>query len=131
VLDRPPPVDRYAPTPAQRRFVRARDRGCRHPGCRRPATRTDLDHVCAYRAGGETDCANLCCLCRRHHRLKTHAPGWRYRMTPDGMLKVTTPSGVTRCTRPPGLHLLDDAALASIGPVPSADQIPPDDFPPF
>jgi hypothetical protein len=102
VLDRPPPVDRYTPTPAQRRFVRARDRGCRHPGCRRPAGRTDLDHVQPHAAGGRTDCVNLCCLCRRHHRLKTHAPGWRFAMTPDGVLRVTTPSGVTRTTRPPG-----------------------------
>ncbi len=102
VLDRPPPVDRYTPTPAQRRFVRARDRGCRHPGCRRPAARTDLDHVQPHAAGGRTDCVNLCCLCRRHHRLKTHAPGWRFAMTPDGVLRVTTPSGVTRTTRPPG-----------------------------
>ena len=103
VLDRPPPVDRYTPTPAQRRFLHARDRTCRHPGCRRPAARTDLDHVTAHAHGGATDCANLCCLCRRHHRLKTHAPGWRFTMTSDGVLTVTTPSGVTRTTRPPGL----------------------------
>ncbi|MCZ2805287.1 HNH endonuclease signature motif containing protein [Modestobacter sp. VKM Ac-2983] len=105
VLDRPPPIDRYTPTPAQQRYVRARDRTCRHPGCRRPAARTDLDHVCAHRDGGATDCTNLCCLCRRHHRLKTHAPRWRFVMTDDGALSVTTPSGVTRTTRPPGLHL--------------------------
>jgi hypothetical protein len=103
VLDRPPPVGRYTPSPGQRRFVRARDRTCRHPGCRRPAARTDLDHVQPHAAGGVTDCTNLCCLCRRHHRLKTHAPGWRFTMTPDGTLLVTTPSGVTRTTRPPGL----------------------------
>ncbi|NEK95862.1 HNH endonuclease, partial [Modestobacter muralis] len=104
-VDRPPPVDRYTPTPAQRRFLHARDRTCRHPGCRRPAARTDLDHVHAHGDGGPTDCANLCCLCRRHHRLKTHAPGWRFTMTADGVLSVTTPSGVTRTTRPPGLRL--------------------------
>jgi hypothetical protein len=92
VLDRPPPVHRYRPTPAQRRFIRARDRTCRHPGCRRPAARTDIDHVTAHADGGATDCANLCCLCRRHHRLKTHAPGWTYRMRPDGVLQVTTPA---------------------------------------
>jgi hypothetical protein len=105
VLDRPPPVDRYTPTPAQRRFIRVRDRTCRHPGCRRPAARTDLDHVDPHAAGGRTDCANLCCLCRRHHRLKTHAVGWRFAMRDDGTLTVTTPSGVTRTTRPPGLSL--------------------------
>jgi hypothetical protein len=63
VLDRPPPVHRYRPTPAQRRFIRARDRTCRHPGCRRPAARTDIDHVTAHADGGATDCANLCLRC--------------------------------------------------------------------
>ncbi|WP_448613355.1 HNH endonuclease [Modestobacter sp. URMC 112] len=131
VLDRPPPVDRYQPTPAQRRFVRARDRTCRHPGCRRPAARTDLDHVVAYADGGHTDCANLCCLCRRHHRLKTHAPGWSYRMTADGVLRVTTPSGVTRSTRPPGTDLPAEWSLAPVHPVPAGIAAPADDPPPF
>jgi hypothetical protein len=103
VLDRPPPVDRYRPTPAQYRFVRTRDRTCRHPGCRSRAAWADLDHVVAHGEGGATDCRNLCCLCRRHHRLKTHAPGWRFVMTADGVLSVTTPSGITRTTRPPGM----------------------------
>jgi uncharacterized protein DUF222 len=94
VLDRPPPVDRYMPTP--------------------------LDHVVPHGEGGPTDCENLCCLCWRHHRLKTHAPGWRFVMTDDGLLSVTTPSGVTRMTRPPGL------AHRSGSP-----SLPDDDPPPF
>jgi hypothetical protein len=102
-LGPPPAVDRYAPSPAQQRFARARDRTCRHPGCGNRAGWADLDHVVAHAEGGETDCANLCCLCRRHHRLKTHARGWRYVMTRDGVLTVTTPTGITRVTRPPGL----------------------------
>ncbi|WP_448616566.1 HNH endonuclease signature motif containing protein [Modestobacter sp. URMC 112] len=122
VLDRPAPVDRYVPTPAQRRFIRARDRTCRHPGCRRPAARTDADHVTAHRDGGRTDCANLCCLCRRHHRLKTHAPGWRFTMSGDGTLTVTTPSGVTRTTRPPGTRL---PAITGAGSPPDPDDPPP------
>ena len=90
-LGPPLAVDRYAPSPAHRRFARTRDRTCRHPGCGNRAGWADLDHVVAHAEGGETDCANLCCLCRRHHRLKTHARGWRYVMTPDGILTVTTP----------------------------------------
>ncbi|WP_156119062.1 HNH endonuclease signature motif containing protein [Modestobacter caceresii] len=127
VLDRPPAVDRYTPTPAQYRFVRARDRTCRHPGCRRPAARTDLDHVRAHRDGGTTDCTNLCCLCRRHHRLKTHAPRWRFTMSDDGVLTVTTPSGATRTTRPPDLQT--PAAFQLFG----GRSSPPDDDdpPPF
>ena len=77
-------MDRYEPTPAQRRFVKGRDRTCRHPGCGQPVARVDLDHVDAYADGGPTDCANLCCLCRRHHRLKTHSPGWRFVLTDQG-----------------------------------------------
>jgi hypothetical protein len=110
MLDRPPPVDRYGPSPGQRRFVRTRDRTCRHPGCRNDAAWADLDHVIPHGLGGETACENLCCLCRRHHRLKTHAVGWRFVMTSDGVLAVTTPSGVTRITRPPGLAPPDDPA---------------------
>jgi hypothetical protein len=103
----PPAMDRYTPTPAQQRFARTRDRTCRHPGCAHRAGWADLDHVVAHSDGGETDCANLCCLCRRHHRLKTHARGWSYAMTPDGVLTVTTPSGITRVSRPPGMRAVD------------------------
>jgi hypothetical protein len=103
ILDRPGAVDRYRPIPAQYRFVRTRDRTCRHPGCRSQAAWADLDHVVPHGRGGATDCANLCCLCRRHHRLKTHARGWRFVMSPDGVLSVTTPGGITRTTRPPGM----------------------------
>jgi hypothetical protein len=118
-------VDRYEPTPAQRRYVRARDRTCRHPGCRRPAAWTDADHVCPHEQGGETACENLCCLCRRHHRLKTHARHWRFVMTDDGVLSVTTPSGVTRTTRPPGLRLPADLVLTGSGAAPGPDDPPP------
>ncbi|HEY0508870.1 MAG TPA: HNH endonuclease signature motif containing protein, partial [Blastococcus sp.] len=121
VLDRPPPVDRYAPTPAHRRFTSTRDRTCRHPGCHHDAAWADLDHVLPHNQGGATACENLCCLCRRHHRLKTHARGWSFSMAPDGTLTVTTPSGVTRTTHPPGLREPDR-------PRPSPDD---DDPPPF
>ena len=52
VLDRPPSVDRYRPTPAQRRLVKHRDRTCRHPGCGQPVGRIDLDHVVPHADGG-------------------------------------------------------------------------------
>jgi hypothetical protein len=120
LTDRPPPVDRYTRTPAQRRFVTTRDRTCRHPGCRNGAGWADLDHVIPHGEGGQTACENLCCLCRRHHRLKTHAPGWRFAMTSDGVLEVTTPSGVTRTTWPPG-----QAPPEQLRPWPD------DDSPPF
>ena len=56
----------------------------------------------AHADGGPTDCWNLCCLCRRHHRIKTFADGWSFTLLPDGRLVVRTPSGVSRLTWPPG-----------------------------
>ncbi len=84
VLGPPAAVDGYHHSAAQERFLRLRDRTCRHPGCGRPAGRTDADHVVPYDCGGRTTCQNLCCLCRGHHRLKTFARDWRFEMTLPG-----------------------------------------------
>jgi hypothetical protein len=104
VAGMPPPTDAYEPRAAQHRFVDTRDRRCRMPNCGQRAGWADHDHVVAHADGGETTCTNLCCLCRSHHRLKTFARRWAFRMDPDGTLHVTSPSGVTRTTRPPGLR---------------------------
>ena len=104
VLGAPAATDRYTPTARQQAFVRTRDRACRMPNCAQRVGWADLDHVAPHSHGGETTCTNLCCLCRSHHRLKTFAHGWDFRMDPDGTLHVTTPTGITRTTRPPGLH---------------------------
>jgi hypothetical protein len=107
VLGPPAATAAYPPSRAQDEWVRTRDRTCRFPNCGQRAGWADLDHVVPHACGGETDCANLCCLCRSHHRLKTFAPGWRFVMDADGILHVTTPSGITRTTRPPGLRSSD------------------------
>jgi hypothetical protein len=127
VLDRPAATGGYPPTDPQRAFVTTRDRRCRFPHCGQRTGWADLDHVLPHADGGPTACENLCCLCRSHHRLKTFAPGWRFALDPDGTLHVTTPSGITRSTRPPGSveHALTTAAALFI-PDP-----PPDDPPPF
>jgi hypothetical protein len=104
VLGMPNPVDEYEPQAAQRRFVTTRDRRCRMPNCGQRVGWADLDHVVPHAGGGRTSCTNLCCACRSHHRLKTFARGWDFRMDPDGTLHVTSPSGITRTTRPPGLR---------------------------
>ncbi|MGY1802456.1 DUF222 domain-containing protein [Blastococcus sp. SYSU D00922] len=122
VLDAPPATRTYAPTAAQQRFVRTRDRRCRMPNCGQRVGWADIDHVVAHAEGGATTCANLCCLCRSHHRLKTFARGWAFRLDADGTLHVTSPSGVTRTTRPPGRRPRDP------GPPPYE---PSDDPPPF
>jgi hypothetical protein len=121
LVHRPPPTDAYPPTAAQRRWAAARDHGCRHPGCGNPTGWADLDHVIPHAEGGPTDCDNLCCLCRRHHRLKTFAPGWSFHLDADGALLVTTPSGVTRVSRPPGSHWLQPFELGA--PLPDTDLV--------
>ncbi|MGY1725943.1 DUF222 domain-containing protein [Geodermatophilus sp. SYSU D01062] len=131
VLDRPAETESYAPSAPQRRFVHTRDRTCRFPTCGQRVGWADADHVIPHAHGGATDCANLCCLCRSHHRLKTLARGWRFEMTADGVLSVTTPSGITRTTRPPGVRpppAEPDPPPDDPGPPPPAD---PDEPPPF
>ncbi|MGY1785244.1 DUF222 domain-containing protein [Geodermatophilus sp. SYSU D00698] len=132
VLDRPAATDAYAPSAPLQRFVHTRDRTCRFPTCGQRVGWADTDHVVPHADGGVTDCANLCCLCRSHHRLKTFARGWRFHMSADGTLTVTTPSGVTRTTRPPGLRpppTEPGPPPADPGPPSPAD--PADDPPPF
>ncbi|WP_342743445.1 HNH endonuclease signature motif containing protein [Geodermatophilus saharensis] len=104
VLDRPAGRDGYTPSAAQQAFVRTRDRTCRFPTCGQRVGWADADHVVPHAHGGATDCANLCCLCRSHHRLKTLARGWRFEMSPDGTLIVTTPRAPPA---PPGHRACD------------------------
>jgi hypothetical protein len=103
-LFHPPDTTAYQPTAAQKRLVKVRDRCCRMPGCARRVGRCDLDHADPYDDGGPTACWNLCCLCKKHHRIKTFAPGWSFTLLRDGTLVVRTPAGITRRTRPPGWY---------------------------
>jgi hypothetical protein len=131
VLGRPSEVGRHDPSPGQQAFVHTRDRTCRFPTCGQRVGWADADHVVPHAHGGATDCANLCCQCRSHHRLKTFARGWRFTMSDDGVLTVTTPSGITRTTRPPGMRPPPDEAgppLKGISTPPA--RIGPDDEPP-
>ncbi|RYB99118.1 HNH endonuclease signature motif containing protein [Nocardioides ganghwensis] len=78
-----------------------RDRTCVFPSCTRPARGCDIDHITAYDHDAEakgrpqpgpTRSDNLACLCRFHHRLKTHS-AWRYEMTAPGVFEWTSPHG--------------------------------------
>ena len=134
IIGPPPATDAYTPTDRQRAFVTTRDQRCRFPNCGQRVGWADLDHVHAHGDGGATDCTNLCCLCRSHHRLKTFAPGWRFRLDDDGALHVTTPTGVTRTTRPPGLRAPTGPPAESPPPgqrPPGPPTHPGDDPPPF
>jgi hypothetical protein len=125
----------YQHPPGVEAAIRWRDGTCRAPGCRRPAARCDCDHVVPYPAG-ETSLGNGCCLCRRHHRLKTHAPGWALSLDPDTARATwTTPTGRRYTTdptdyRPPDLP---PEPPPDLPPDPALD-VPPDpvlDVPPF
>jgi hypothetical protein len=84
-----------------REQVQLRDRTCVFPRCTRPARACDVDHVIAHDHDAEaegrpqpgpTSTDNLACLCRFHHRLKTHS-AWRYEMTAPGVFEWTSPHG--------------------------------------
>ena len=55
-------------TPAQRRALAARDKGCIIPGCGIPAEACQSHHVEDWAAGGNTDLTCLALLCWAHHR---------------------------------------------------------------
>jgi hypothetical protein len=84
-----------------REQVQLRDRTCVFPRCTRPARGCDIDHVIPYDHDAEADSRpqpgptrtdNLACLCRFHHRLKTHS-AWTYRMVEPGIFEWTSPHG--------------------------------------
>ena len=60
-------------SPALRRALEARDRGCRFPGC--GLRFCDAHHVTHWADGGETSLSNTLLACRHHHRL-VHEGGW-------------------------------------------------------
>ena len=68
-------VNRRFATPAQRRYLVARDIRCRFPGCRRPARDCDMDHREDWALGGKTDVENLGAL-----RLSHESAGDRARL---------------------------------------------------
>jgi hypothetical protein len=89
----------YRPPAELADYVMARDRRCRFPGCNTRATMCDVDHnIPAPR--GDTSAKNCCCLCRRHHRLKTFG-GWTVELKPDGSCLWTSPGGRQFVSDPP------------------------------
>jgi len=93
-LNQPLRCNSYEPSPRLAEQVRLRDGTCVFPWCQRPARSCDLDHIVAHSDGGETSSANLACLCRLHHRMKTHA-GWSYTMVEPGVFLWRSPRGYT------------------------------------
>lgn len=54
-------------TPAQRRAILARDRGCQAPGCTIIAAYCQIHHLNPWELGGPTDVDNAISLCAAHH----------------------------------------------------------------
>jgi hypothetical protein len=92
---------RYKVPKDLRRYLQIRDLTCRFPGCSIAAERSDIDHTLDWQYAGETDHANLACLCPGHHTLKGNTT-WTLTQATDGsgVLTWTTPTGRTYTTRP-------------------------------
>jgi hypothetical protein len=69
---------RYA-TPAQRRALAARDRGCSFPGCTIPPAWTEVHHITPWADGGRTDLDETTLVCDFHHDHHETA-GWTCQM---------------------------------------------------
>jgi hypothetical protein len=77
-------------SPALRRALHHRDRGCRFPGCGLPLGQGH--HIRHWAQGGPTTLSNLALLCRRHHRA-VHEEGYQLDRQPDGELRFRLPDG--------------------------------------
>jgi hypothetical protein len=78
-------------SPALRRALWHRDRGCRFPGC--PHTRfLHGHHIRHWLHGGETNLENLTLLCSRHHQL-VHEEGFTLVRNSSGTLTFRGPTG--------------------------------------
>ncbi|HUF49555.1 MAG TPA: DUF222 domain-containing protein [Longimicrobiales bacterium] len=77
-------------SPALRRALEVRDRGCRFPGC--GLRFTDAHHVQHWADGGETSLSNCLLLCRYHHTL-VHERGWRVEWWGKGRAAFVDPRG--------------------------------------
>ena len=84
--------DAYEVPDRLREQVGLRDQHCVFPWCTRPARTCDCDHVVAHDKGGTTCSCNVAPLCRRHHRLKTHA-AWSYTPLEPGTYVWLSPHG--------------------------------------
>jgi hypothetical protein len=73
-------------SPAQRRVLAVRDKGCVIPGCPIPARWAEAHHVENWQHGGPTDVINAALLCWWHHFTIDDGP-WQLRMV-DGRPEV-------------------------------------------
>jgi len=93
-------------TPALRRALHHRDRGCRFPGC--GVRFVQGHHIRHWANGGPTTLSNLALLCRRHHRA-VHEEGYQLERRPDGELRFSRPDGRLLPEVPPPPDLRGDS----------------------
>ncbi len=88
-------------TPAIRKALTLRDKGCIFPGCTAPDTRCEAHHLQPWWAGGHTALHNLVLLCPHHHTLvepdRYRRPGdrWTIHIDHDTGQPIITPPGRT------------------------------------
>jgi Domain of unknown function (DUF222) len=127
---------RYRPTADTAGVVRARDQHCRFPSCTIDAQRCELDHVVPFDhaapdLGGRTTVANLQCLCKFHHQLKTTGL-WQAKTGPGVVIEWTSSHGEHHTTTPDGAHLACAATTLTpkVGTGPEKWRPPTHDEPP-
>ena len=98
-------------SPALRRALEARDRGCRFPGC--GLRFTDAHHVRHWADGGETSLGNLLLLCSHHHRL-VHEEGWKIEWWGKGCPAFIDPRGQVHFNPRPSVHELPADPVAAL-----------------
>jgi hypothetical protein len=77
-------------SPAQRKALIVRDKGCRWPGCDRTATWSEGHHLKYWMKGGGGDLPNLVLLCGRHHWM-VHEGKWQLVKTDEGHFLAIPP----------------------------------------
>jgi hypothetical protein len=85
-------------TPALRKALNERDRGCAYHNCSRPARWCEGHHIIHWADGGPTSLENCVLLCSFHHRMIHHGD-WTVQMT-NGRPEFVPPSYIDPEQRP-------------------------------
>ncbi|MQA26135.1 MAG: DUF222 domain-containing protein [Micromonosporaceae bacterium] len=91
-------------TPAQRRALILRDKGCAFPGCDRHPQWCEAHHIRHWADGGVSDLDNGVLLCGHHHRL-IHKGEWEVQIADDGHPEFIPPSLIDPRRKPLRNHL--------------------------
>ena len=89
-------------SPAQRRALIARDKGCTIIGCTRPASWCQVNHARPWYLGGTTDLNNLHLLCAFHHR-EYDKRGWQVQIR-HGIVEWIPPTWLDPTQTPTTQH---------------------------